>query len=162
MDSVFRGRLRESRQLVFLCSGNVVRSAFAELYARHLGFPVAVTSMATTYRNPALFAPTMRALLVRGVPAELLAAFRPSHLEDRAASIVPGALALGMTRTHLAALARAAPSVGGELVARCLGEEHEVADPVEEGADFESTFEYLARCVRALRGAFPSDAGPGG
>ena len=39
--------LREAETFVFLCSGNMVRSAFAELYAQHTGFPLPVRSAAT-------------------------------------------------------------------------------------------------------------------
>ena len=61
----------------FLCTGNVVRSAFAELYARHVGLPLPVDSAATHYENTHLLRPTREALLARGVSPALLEAFRP-------------------------------------------------------------------------------------
>ena len=47
--------LSGASHLRFLCSGNVVRSAFAELYARHVGCPLPVDSAATTFQNAELF-----------------------------------------------------------------------------------------------------------
>ena len=44
--------------MLFVCSGNMVRSAFAELYARHLGIPITVHSAATTFRNDSIFPET--------------------------------------------------------------------------------------------------------
>ena len=74
--------LRGATGVLFLCSGNMIRSAFAELYARHLGCALPVRSAATTYRNDAIYPQARAALLARGVPAETIAVFRPTVLLD--------------------------------------------------------------------------------
>src|SRR5262245_10050158 len=56
LDPRLSGLLARAPEIVFVCSGNVVRSAFAHLYAVHLGLPRRVRSLATRYRNPVLFA----------------------------------------------------------------------------------------------------------
>jgi len=102
MDERFERALQEARQVLFLCSGNMIRSAFAELWARHLEIDWPVASAATTYRNERIHPIAARALEARGVAAEAIAAFRPRHVDDLEPT-APTTLVLGMTREHLAA-----------------------------------------------------------
>lgn len=127
--------------IVFLCSGNMVRSAFAELYARHIGFPRDVLSAATTYRNDAIFPETARALRARGVDDEWIRSFRPTHLDDLRVGPDRSHVFLGMRWHHLDSVE------AGHL----LIPELEIADPVLEGADFAETFAQVVRGVEALR-----------
>ncbi|MCZ6597783.1 MAG: hypothetical protein O7B99_09110 [Planctomycetota bacterium] len=146
--------LADASEVVFVCSGNMVRSAFAELYARHLELPLPVRSLATTYRNDAMFPDTALALRQRGVDAGWIRAFRPTHVADGLRRVDPGAVLLVMSHRHFGAL-----EVRPELAERAFllaevvgasGENEEIADPVEEGADFERTFATVARCVERL------------
>jgi protein-tyrosine-phosphatase len=133
--------------VVFLCSGNMVRSAFAELYARHLGFPRPVCSAATTYRNDALYPETAHALSYRGVDPDLIHAFRPTHLEDLVRTLsTRKPVFLAMCRHHLDELEQW-PGWRGHGF---LLDEEEIPDPVLEGADFNRTFDRVASCVEAL------------
>lgn len=143
--------LAEARGVLFLCTGNMVRSAFADLYARHLGCPLPVSSAATVYRNDHLMGETARALEVRGVPASWTRSFRPRHVDDVRAGLAPETLVLAMARMHLAALS-ARPELGRRtfLLAELEGLREDIPDPVLEGADFELTFERVARCVCLL------------
>lgn len=144
--------LADADGLVFLCSGNMVRSAFAELYARHLDCPIPVLSAATTFRNDTIYSETALALSARGVRRELIRAFRPTHLDDLLPHIAGTPVVFGMTRSHLADL-DGHPLLVGRLfllsAADGAGAE-EIADPVLEGADFDQTFERVAQCVEAL------------
>jgi protein-tyrosine-phosphatase len=135
-----RAALRAADTVVFLCSGNMVRSAFAELYARHAGFPRDVLSAATTYRNDRVFPETALALRARGVDEEWIRSFRPTHLDDLLPRLTGTPVFLGMRHHHL-------ESVDGFL----LVPDTEIADPVLEGADFERTFAQVAAGVEALR-----------
>ncbi len=146
--------LANASEVVFVCSGNMVRSAFAELYARHLGLSLPARSLATTYRNDALFPETALALRQRGVDPDWIRAFRPTHVDDGLARVDPDAVLLVMSNRHFRAL-----EVRPELAERAFllaevdgasGETEEIADPVEEGADFERTFATVARCVERL------------
>ena len=153
MTGALHEALNGAGALVFVCSGNMVRSAFAELYARHLGLRVPVASVATTYRNDGLYRETLEALLARGVAEGPLRAFRPTHVEDLTgvwADRVAGAegtVVLGMTRSHLAALPDGARAW---LLEEVLGSREEIPDPVLEGASFERTFDRVAACVEEL------------
>jgi len=143
--------LHEATALRFLCTGNAVRSAFAELYARHLGCPLPVDSAATLYRNAELFPETRAALLERGVAARTLERFAPRHLDRLEPDPDPRLLVLGMSLAHLAAWRARFPGHGNAFrLAEVLGRAEDIADPVLEGAAFRPTFERVACCVEAL------------
>lgn len=137
--------------VLFLCTGNMVRSAFAELYARHRGCPLPVGSAATVYRNDRLMPETGRALSARGVPDAWLRSFRPTHLDDLSLESGRRTLVLVMAEMHREALA-ARPELQARafLLAGLLGDPVAIADPVLDGADFDATFERVALCVDEL------------
>jgi protein-tyrosine-phosphatase len=142
--------LARARGILFLCSGNAVRSAFADIYARHRCCALPVSSAAVFYRNVALFPETARALRERGVPAGLIEGFRPRFLPDLPA-LPRDTLCLAMSRAHLDALsARRELGERSFLLMRLLGRDEEIEDPVLEGADWGPTFELVARCVDEL------------
>jgi len=145
-----RRALLAADTIVFLCSGNMVRSAFAELYAGHVGFPKKVLSAGTTYRNDALFPQTARALEALGVDQDRIRAFRPTHLDDLLPRLRGAPVFLGMRHHHLEAVDP------GFL----LDPASEIADPVLEGADFERTFARVAAAVDALRRELTDGVGP--
>ena len=144
--------LSRAREVVFLCSGNMVRSAFADLYARHLGISVAVRSLATVYRNSAIFPVTAAALRKRGVSEAWIRGFRPTHVDDVLHQLdAESSVLFGMRRHHIEPrAARPALADRAFLLMEILGLDEEIADPVEEGADFERTFELVGRCVEEL------------
>ena len=152
--------LARTERIVFVCSGNMVRSAFAELYARHVGLPRELASVATTYRNDALYPETARALRALGLSEETLSSFRPTHVDDAPELFGPGTLLFAMTTGHLRAL-RTGPAAGrpGLLLPRVLGLDGEIPDPVLEGADFGETFRTVRGCVDALNRALRSGGG---
>jgi protein-tyrosine-phosphatase len=156
----FDRALDEASEIVFVCTGNMVRSAFAELYARHLGCPLPIRSGATTYRNTRLFPETKLALTMRGVPLGWCREFRPTHLDDLAPHVAPRALILCMTEGHLEALERY-PGLPdrAHLLSAVLGDDERIADPVEEGADFVATFDRVERCVDELVSRLKANAG---
>lgn len=135
----------------FLCTGNVVRSAFAELYARHLGCPLPVDSAATRFQNDALFPETRRALVALGVDARLVAAFRPRHLDRIPAAPDPALLVLAMSREHVEAWRARFPHHRPVFrLFELAGRAADVADPVLEGARYEDAFAAVAAAVEVL------------
>ena len=145
-----RATLERADTIVFLCSGNMVRSAFAELYGSFLGCPTPLRSGATIYRNDALFPETARALDARGVGHDAIRAFRPTHVDDLVPQLSGSPIFFGMREHHLDALR---PWPEHHARGFLLGDVHrggEILDPVLEGADFEATFSRVAECVERI------------
>lgn len=143
------GALQDARAVLFLCSGNMIRSAFAELYARHVGCPLPVASAATLYDNDALYVETARALRRRGVDEAWIAGFRPTHLRSLEPTLDDATVVFGMTRDHLAALARPALRERAFLLPALLGDGGEIPDPLFEGG-YARTFATIEAAVDAL------------
>lgn len=143
--------LQKVKSILFVCTGNMVRSPFAELYARHMGCPLPIASAATTYRNSEIFPITGFALLSRGVPREIILEFTPQHLDDLDFPLDDGTVAFGMTHSHLQALSdRGMPEDRIFLLTEVLGRKDEIIDPVLDDADFDPVFDTIAECIEAL------------
>lgn len=139
------------RSLLFLCSGNVLRSAFCELYAKHLELPFQISSGATQYRNHAIFPESRAALQELGVPGELLTTFKPRHVEDFTEALTPNTLVFGMTHAHLTAFTETfGDGHDTRLMLSVLGQGGEVDDPYFTER-YDETFETLTACIEALR-----------
>ena len=144
-----RESLAHARQVLFLCSGNMLRSAFAELLARHLGFELPVLSGATTYRNDSIHPRAAAALLARGVPEPRVREFRPTHLSSLLPDLSEQTLILGMTHEHLDDARAAGCAQESYLLSAALGSCDEIEDPFFNGR-FEPCFARVAACVEAL------------
>lgn len=143
--------LKEAGGCLFLCSGNMIRSAFAELYALHLGWSMPVRSAGTCYQNSRIHPETRSALLARGVEESLMARFQPRLISNLAPKPRASELVFGMTNDHLRQ-ASAMGALGAPfLLTEALSEHREIADPYFEGG-FEAVFADIARCVEALVG----------
>ena len=87
------------KRLVFVCHGNICRSAFAEVVARQLGLKAASFGLSTSTGNPA-HAPAAEA-------AKMLGYDLANHLTTKAPDYMPqdGDYLLGMELRHLRKLA---------------------------------------------------------
>lgn len=151
MNESLRRALAEARTVRFLCSGNMVRSAYAELYARLQGCALPVDSAGTTYRNHGLYPETRSALLAIGATPEACDAFRSRHMQDLPGDNQQARLVLGMTPDHLADYRacfgeRDALHLLGDLCAHGAP----IADPVMDGLPFKVAFGEVRRGVNQL------------
>ena len=170
MSSAAQSRRREPLDLTdveavaFVCSGNMVRSAFAELYGRHQGLACPHLSLGTTYRNPALHPRTRAELLQAGLAPATLDAFRPTHVEDLSASsrallTNEGTLVLGMTEAHLEQLDGSCGHARLHLMEELRGRREPIPDPVLDPVSYEQTFSRLRACLEPLLQHFqPADS----
>lgn len=141
---------RAVSRVLFLCSGNIMRSAFAELWARHRGFPRPVESAASTYRNDRIHPATARELATLGVPPAEIRRFAPRHLDLAAAGLSPAerasTLVLAMTREHLACAEGSFPASHCRLLEGADGRAIDVPDPIDH-PDPRPVFHRVARLV---------------
>lgn len=137
-------------RVLFLCSGNIMRSAFAELWARHRGFPRPVESAASTYRNDRIHPATARELVGLGVEPSTIRRFAPRHLDLAAAALSPSeraaTLVLGMTGEHIACAASTFPAAQCLLLESLAGPAIDVPDPIDH-PDPRPVFDRIARLV---------------
>jgi protein-tyrosine phosphatase len=87
------------RRLVFVCHGNICRSAFADVVARKAGFNVASFGLSTSADMPA----HPQAVAAAAELGYDMAAHRTTRVEDHAAQ--PGDLLLAMEVRHLQKIA---------------------------------------------------------
>ena len=145
-DRDWRSALARCDEILFLCSGNILRSAFAELYGRHVGVALPLRSGATVYDNRSLHPGAERALQERGAPRALWRDFRPTPLQ-RLAPPGPGTLVFGMTAAHLSAF----PEHGARfLLSEVLGRREDIADPIDL-VDMRPIFDTIQSAVDRLR-----------
>jgi protein-tyrosine-phosphatase len=149
MNTRLDNALADASGILFLCSGNIVRSAFAELYARHLACPIDVCSAATEYHNASILGRTRDALLACGVTPGAIDAFRPTHV-DSLTRLDARTLVFGMTDEHLRGLGTQAHlRERAFLLPSIVGSADEVADPMFLGG-FGRTYALIAGHVEAL------------
>ncbi len=155
MKEQLKAALADARSLWFLCSGNVVRSAFAEVYARKCGCPIPVHSAATRYQNDAIYPETVRELTARGIGRVAIERFVPVHLNDIVKDVRASDVVLGMTQAHVdACIGHIDTPRGLSERVFLMGDAHwvteEILDPVLEGADFSRTFDTIAKAVESV------------
>ena len=104
-----------------------MRSAFAEIYARHRGVALPIRSAATRYRNDGVFPETVEALAARGIEGPVVRNFRPTHIADLARELGPEAVLCGMGPEHLA---EAGLDLPGFLFGELIGDPRPIPDPL--------------------------------
>lgn len=99
-------------KIVFICSGNVMRSPYAEmLFEEHIkkqqvsGPRIISESLAVTYRNSHILSQTYDLLIENGVSPKRIAQFTPRYIDDYLEVCQNADLIFGMTEDHLKALA---------------------------------------------------------
>lgn len=75
--------LTSANTIYFVCSGNIIRSSFAELYARHLdNNNLKFKSYGITYHNTRIHERSEQELLRRNITQSWIDKFRPTHITD--------------------------------------------------------------------------------
>ncbi|QJQ33141.1 phosphotyrosine protein phosphatase [Sphingomonas lacunae] len=146
---VARPDLARVERLVFVCRGNICRSAFAHALAASLGFPVASFGLRTATGRPA-HDPVIAEAKRRGFDLASHSALAVEEFEP-----APGDLYLVMEYRQIGELRALAPfaSTPVDLLGRYGGRPH-LHDPYGLGAAFTTTsLGDIDRSVRALIGA---------
>lgn len=94
--------LDKIEKIYFVCSGNIIRSAFAELYLKHLlgdQSKLIIASFGTTYHNTRIHNKAQEYLSEIGISSDN---FTPTHISE--ISLDGKVIVFGMTKDHLHSL----------------------------------------------------------
>ena len=150
MEKITLSEITEAKEFVFVCSGNIIRSAFAELIAKNLIENRNFTSCGTEYFNNDIISETRQALLDKGIPLNLINDFRPTHITRTKEYDLSSTIFFGMTHKHV----REIRSYFGEeskigLLRNLIDENEEVEDPYFTN-NFDKVFTKIFDCIHQL------------
>ncbi|MHA1145499.1 MAG: arsenate reductase/protein-tyrosine-phosphatase family protein [Candidatus Helarchaeota archaeon] len=144
--------------VLFVCSGNILRSAFAELYFekiladKHGKTNLVIESGALTYMNDRIAYETKKFLLKEGVSKERIKQFRSRHVDNHPDLFNRADIIFGMTNGHLSDL----KSLGyGDksfhINEFAFDKNFDIADPFFSGGYGESFTQVKAACDEILK-----------
>ena len=137
-------------EIVFACSGNIIRSAFAELLAKNLIDTMKFSSFGTEYFNNHILKETETALISKGISAEDISKFKPTHMTQTKNFNLSSSIFFGMTNKHVKEIRNYfGEGVNVRLLREIIDEYEEVEDPYFTG-NFEVVFEKIAECIFQL------------
>ncbi|MCY3414044.1 MAG: hypothetical protein INQ03_20540 [Candidatus Heimdallarchaeota archaeon] len=137
----------QEKTILFLCSGNIIRSAFAEIYAKHLGLKN-VHSAGTVYFNNAITQEAARRLIEEGVDMDLLNQFQPTHISELQLINPREYIIFGMKQEHLdSTYIQNFPYKF--LLSEINDEKYEIKDPYFEGG-YNEVFDMIKNLLEKL------------
>lgn len=146
-----KNNLKESDLILFLCSGNIIRSAFADLYSKHIRIEKNILSAGTTYFNSRITIEAKTELISLGVDTDLISKFSPTHISNLELTAYSKIVVFGMKRAHLVDFDLTPDKVIGKyLLSEIQGTKEEIADPYFEGG-YSSVFNQIKNYVDELK-----------
>ncbi|MHA1266087.1 MAG: arsenate-mycothiol transferase ArsC [Candidatus Helarchaeota archaeon] len=147
--------------ILFLCSGNIVRSPAAEmlleleLRKRYGSTRIIATSGATTYYNDCIMDFTKEFLLKEGVPIERIHRFYPRNIKQYPNLLDEADVIIGMVGTHIRLLPKKYRSKAFTLSEIAAGEKYNIPDPWGDSyAAYQEVFQvvkdYIYKLVKRL------------
>jgi protein-tyrosine-phosphatase len=129
-------KLREKEEItvLFLCSGNIVRSPMAEMLLelelnnRYKKTRIKSISGATTYFNDRIMDFTKDLLIKEGVSADRIYKFRPRNVKQHP-ELLDADLIIGMEPTHIRLIPKEYRSKAFILSELAIGERRDIPDP---------------------------------
>ncbi|MCE7734496.1 MAG: hypothetical protein GPJ54_06440 [Candidatus Heimdallarchaeota archaeon] len=152
MESLLRD-IHQSNQIVFVCSGNIIRSAFAELYTRHvLGTKAnkSIRSLGTDYHNTNILDLTRKVLIEKEISPEKINNFHPTHISEFKVDRIDDLIFFSMTNHHQSQLENYfGKEIKSYLLPNILDEDLEIEDPYFTN-NYERVFLKIEECVNQL------------
>ncbi|MHA2168747.1 MAG: arsenate reductase/protein-tyrosine-phosphatase family protein [Candidatus Kariarchaeaceae archaeon] len=150
MDERLEDSLKEAKEIIFLCSGNIIRSAFAHIYGVNKGFKQKIHSAGTKYWNTKIFDKTKLKLIEMGITEVEIDNFHPTHISETPFDKLNNPIYFGMKSEHLKDLDKYdIPYTKRFLLTEIIGKETDIQDPYFEGS-FEDVFSLIKLCVDTL------------
>lgn len=139
--------LQECDTIVFLCSGNLIRSAFADIYSKHINIPKTLKSAGTDYYNAKISNKVIKVLESMGVDNNLIENFKPTNQSELVLDPNQMVVVFGMKNQHIAKCNIAKEQVlGSYLLSEISGTKIEIADPYFEGG-FDDVIQLIKKYV---------------
>lgn len=152
MESLLRD-FQLSNQIVFVCSGNIIRSAFAEIYTKHLiGWRSnkSIRSLGTDYHNSQILDMTRNTLIDKGIDSQKINNFQPTHISGFKVENIDDVIFFSMTNHHKTQLQRYfGKGIKSYLLPKILDENVEIEDPYFTN-NYEQVFLKIEKCVNQL------------
>jgi len=152
METMLRD-IHQSNRIVFVCSGNIIRSAFAELYLKHVikaRFNLSISSLGTDYHNSQILKLTRSVLINKGVDPREIDKFRPTHISDFSVDKVDDFIFFSMTYHHQSQLeSYLGRKIKSYLLSNLLEEDTEIEDPYFT-ENFDQVFDKIEECINQL------------
>ncbi len=140
----------EAKEIVFVFSGNIIRSAFAELLAKSQINSINFSSFGTEYFNNNILYETRVALLSKGISQKRVDNFKPTHITQIKEYDLNTTLFFAMTNKHLKDINNFfGNKVKANLLLNLIDEDVEVEDPYFTG-NFEKVFTKIEECIYQL------------
>lgn len=140
----------EAKEIVFVCSGNIIRSAFAELLANNRIHTIYFSSFGTEYFNNKISHEAKTALMSKGVSQEVVNNFKPIHMTQIRDYDLKTTIFFVMTNRHLKQINKYFGNrVKGNLIRNLIDENEEVEDPYFT-KNFEKVFAKIEECIYQL------------
>ncbi|MFX1282934.1 MAG: hypothetical protein ACFFB5_04730 [Promethearchaeota archaeon] len=153
-------REANSFNIIFICSGNIIRSPYAHLLFEHLieedlklKKKIRIKSGGVTYRNYSISMEARDMLLREGVSAERIAEFTPRYFLDYPNMFHDTDLVLVMERNHIRRIPKKFRGQTFLLLEFTLGISDNVPDPYFN-PPFERPFQLIKNALIQLRDIF--------
>lgn len=155
-------KIREANSftLLFICSGNIIRSPYAHLLFEHLiqedrelKEKIRVESRGVTYRNYYISMEAREMLLKEGISAERIAEFTPRYFSDYPDVFKSADLVLVMENNHIRRVPISVRKQTFLLLEFTLGVTDDVPDPYFD-PPFERSFQMVKEAMIQLRTFF--------
>ncbi|OLS23454.1 MAG: Low molecular weight protein-tyrosine-phosphatase PtpB [Candidatus Heimdallarchaeota archaeon LC_2] len=150
MKNLTHSKISRYDEIVFVCSGNIIRSAFAELLAKNLLPTIKFSSCGTVYFNNQILHETKVALISREISSEIINNFKPTHITNAKKYNLNSCIFFGMTNKHLKEIRNHFGNDANVRLLRDLIDEHEEVEDPYFTNNFDLVFDKISECIFQL------------
>ncbi|MDH5402109.1 MAG: hypothetical protein OEZ01_00490 [Candidatus Heimdallarchaeota archaeon] len=145
--------LDQADSIIFVCSGNIIRSAYCHIKSIHYNIPRSIYSVGVKYYNTEIDPPVRTRLLKDNIDQKIIDSFNPTHITNFNEKLTKNDLFLCMTNEHLNLIHKYFPNNPQLLITQLLDEKTDIIDPYYT-QNYDITFTKLDLCLHKLQENF--------